>query len=52
MKEAMRLRIGHDIVRATHGDGRGGVFGNPPFVRHSSVRPVSGDSLALLPVNR
>ena len=32
MKEAMRLRIGHYIVRAPHGDGRGGVFGIPPFM--------------------
>ena len=52
MKEAMRLRIGHYIVRAPHGDGRGGVFGNPPFVRHSSVRLVSGESHALRPVAR
>ena len=42
MKEAMRLRICHYIVRATHGDGRGGVFGNPPFNRHSFAALVSG----------
>ncbi len=44
MKEAMRLRIGHYIVRAPHGDGRGGVFGNPPFNRHSFAALVSGRS--------
>ena len=38
MKEAMRLRIGHYIVRATHSKslrmvmGGGGVFGIPPFM--------------------
>ena len=37
---------------APHGDGWGGVFGNPPFVRHSSVRLVSGESHALRPVIR
>ena len=30
--------------------GGGGVFGNPPFVWHSSVRLVSGESHALRPV--
>ena len=42
MKEAMRLRICHYIVRATHGDGWGGVFGIPPFNRHSFAALVSG----------
>lgn len=31
---------------APHGDGREGVFGSLPFMARSSVRPVSGDSLA------
>ena len=31
---------------APHGDGREGVFGSLPFMARSSMRPVSGDSLA------
>ena len=31
---------------APHGDGREGVFGSLPFMARSSVRLVSGDSLA------
>ena len=37
---------------APHGDGLGGVFGIPPFAWHSSVRLVSGDSLAHSPASR
>ena len=37
---------------APHGDGWGGVFGIPPFAWHSSVRLVSGDSLAHSPASR
>ena len=37
---------------APHGDGLGGVFGIPPFAWRSSVRLVSGDSLAHSPASR